>query len=56
MQSLYRCTWADSIFKSSHVHSGRDVTVLDPVPSFMVNFYWTVKTSDGTHQFVHNLY
>uniref|UniRef100_A0A0A9GJC5 Uncharacterized protein n=1 Tax=Arundo donax TaxID=35708 RepID=A0A0A9GJC5_ARUDO len=30
------------------------ISILGPIPSFIVNFYWTVKTTDGTHQSVHN--
>jgi hypothetical protein len=44
----------NTIIWSGSVHLGRDATILDPVSSFVVNFYWAVETTDGTHQSVRN--
>ena len=44
----------NTIIWSGSVHLGRDATILDPVSSFVVNFYWAVETTDGTHQSVCN--
>ena len=46
--TLHQIIWLE------HAYLERDATILDPVSSFVVNFYWTVETSDGTHQSVHN--
>jgi hypothetical protein len=48
----------DTIIWLGSVHLGKDATNLDPnldpVSSFVVNFYWAVETTDNTHQSIRN--